>query len=269
MKTKRIFSSLIFLCLFINNASAIVIRHDMPASQYNVDVLEVPSFLIDMPHEGHGVLINENWIVTVAHVIFYDYIGKSINISGNEYKIEKVVIHPEYKKIPKELLTGNSLRLMEFNIKNKDIALIKLASSVIDVKPVSMYQQSKEIGMKFTLYGKGATGNGQIGQIFKTKEERKLRFCKNIVSDVTNSWLIYQFDKTPKAIKYEGMHGSGDSGSPSIVHIDHSFYLIGLSAWQFIDGEMGVLQEGLYETPVYQVRISNYIDWINRVIKNG
>ncbi len=47
--------------------------------------------MIDLPHEGHGVLIDPPWIVTVAHTIFYDYTGKQLLIGSKEYIIEMII----------------------------------------------------------------------------------------------------------------------------------------------------------------------------------
>jgi hypothetical protein len=47
---------------------AVVKRHALPPENYAI--VKAPEYLIDMPHEGHGVLINSQWIVTVAHTIF-------------------------------------------------------------------------------------------------------------------------------------------------------------------------------------------------------
>ncbi|WP_202899578.1 hypothetical protein [Kordiimonas gwangyangensis] len=61
-------------------AHAEVRRHDKPAAAYQPSA--APSYLIDMPHEGSGILVAPNWVATVAHTIFYDYVGKTIEIGG-------------------------------------------------------------------------------------------------------------------------------------------------------------------------------------------
>ena len=43
-------------------------RHDVSAEKYRVE--KMPEYVVDMPGEGHGVLIAEQWVVTVAHSIF-------------------------------------------------------------------------------------------------------------------------------------------------------------------------------------------------------
>jgi len=259
---------LLLVCLLLpTDSNGIVIRHDQPAQAYIVST--IPDYLIDMPHEGHGVLFHPQWIVTVAHEIFYDYTGKTINISGKNHIIEKVVLHPKYQKIPKFLFKGKSLPLMAFNKNNHDIALIKLSKPVANIEPIKLYNQSDELTKKITIYGKGATGNGKAGQVLETKKDKIPRFCTNKISNVKDQWISYRFDDSTSGLPLEGMHGSGDSGGPSVIHIDNNAFLVGLSAWQFIDGEMGQLTEGLYGTIAYQVRISYYVRWIEGVIEKN
>jgi len=98
-----------FWCLFFsaslilpNYCNAVVKRRDIPQEKYLVE--NVPNFLIDILHEGHCVLIAPQWIVTAAHVIFYDYTGKSIKIGGESYKIESVTKHLDYIEPDESLL---------------------------------------------------------------------------------------------------------------------------------------------------------------------
>jgi hypothetical protein len=93
-----------------------------------------------MPHEGHGVLIHSQWVVTVAHAIFYDYVGKELLIGDNAYQIESVHIHPDYTEPNKSLFKGDLAPLMSFFKSRSDIALIKLATTVSNVNPIKIYQ---------------------------------------------------------------------------------------------------------------------------------
>ncbi|MDF1699060.1 MAG: hypothetical protein P1U56_24620, partial [Saprospiraceae bacterium] len=71
---------LVFICFLIpisEHPNPIIQRHDTSESDYRVKE-NIPEFMIDLPHEGHGVLISEQWILTVAHTIFYDYRNKEI-----------------------------------------------------------------------------------------------------------------------------------------------------------------------------------------------
>ncbi len=114
------------IIFFSTCSNAVVKRHDVPPENYVID--KIPEYLIDMPHEGHGVLINSQWVVTVAHTIFYDYVGKDLLIGSKVYEIESIHIHPDYTQPNKNLLKGDLAPLMSFFKSRSDIALIKLAS---------------------------------------------------------------------------------------------------------------------------------------------
>jgi len=96
---------LLSIILFSTYSGAVVKRHDVPPENYVLD--KVPEYLIDMPHEGHGVLIDSQWVLTVAHTIFYDYVGKDLVVGSKAYAIESVHIHPDYTEPNKDLLTGD------------------------------------------------------------------------------------------------------------------------------------------------------------------
>ena len=139
---KGIISTL--LVLFSVQSQAIVVRHDVNSNDYLVN--KAPQYFVDMPHEGQGTLIAPQWVLTVAHVIFYDYRGKTLNIGGKEYIIEDVVIHQGYKKFNQELLSLGTEAVMEFQYQNQDIALVKLTQAVDNVTPIQLYQAKDELG---------------------------------------------------------------------------------------------------------------------------
>jgi len=254
----------IFLFVFSISCLAVVKRHDIPPENYVLK--EAPDFLVDMPHEGHGALINPSWVVTVAHTIFYNYIGKSLRIGSNTYQIKKVYIHPEFEKPSEILLKGNLAPLMSFFKARSYIALIKLSSPVNDVLPIALYTNIKEQGKTVTVFGKGATGNGLIGEESDTKSLKQLNHFQNIIENAETNWLTFKFDKPTNGLPLEGMHGSGDSGGASVIYQGGKPFLVGLSSWQLAHGDISDFKGGLYGTTAYQVRISNYSDWIKDVI---
>ncbi len=246
---------------------AVIKRHDVPAKNY--EVAKTPEYLVDMPHEGHGVLITPKWIVTVAHTIFYDYTGKKIKIRNKDYQISKVIIHSGYTQPDESLFKGDSKPLMNFFKKRDDIALIKLSSSVNGITPIKLYEDTDEQGKKITVYGRGATGNGLIGEMAETKQFRVMNLFQNIIEKSDGNWLSFKFDNPANALGLEGIHGSGDSGGPSVIIKNNSPYLAGLSSWQYWNGDLSLFKGGLYETRAYQVRISSYNKWIHSVIKSN
>jgi len=250
--------------LFSIESSAVVKRHDIPPENYALKKL--PEYIIDMPYEGHGVLINSQWIVTVAHTIFYDYVGKSLKVGSEDYEVENVYIHPDYTKPNENLFKGDLAPLMGFLKSRSDIALIKLTSPVDDVKPINIYTSKGEKGKTITVFGKGATGDGLTGEDPETKPQRKVNQFQNIIESAEGNWLTFKFDKPANALSLEGMHGSGDSGGASVIFQKGVPFLVGLSSWQFGRGDISSFKGGLYGTTAYQVRLSSYYGWIMSVL---
>jgi len=255
---------LLILIFFSIDSNAVVKRHDIPPENYVVE--NAPEYLIDMPHEGQGVLINSQWIVTVAHTIFYDYVGKELMVGSKAYEIESVHKHPDYTEPNKNLLKGDLAPLMNFFKSRSDIALIKLTSTVSGVEPIKIYQGKSEKGKTITVYGKGTTGNGLTGEDLDTKSLRVMNQFQNVVETAKGNWLAFKFDEPANALPLEGMHGSGDSGGASIVFQVGVPFLVGLSSWQLGHGDISTFKGGLYGTTAYQVRLSNYHAWILGVL---
>lgn len=258
--------TLLSILLFATYSNAVVKRHDVPTENYVLD--KMPEYLIDMPHEGHGVLIDSQWVVTVAHTIFYDYVGKNLIIGSNDYEIESVHIHPNYAVPNKGLLKGNLAPLMRFFQSRSDIALIKLSSKVKNVNPINVYKGNSEKGKTITVYGKGATGNGLTGEDIDTKPLRVINQFQNVVESAESNWLTFKFDDPANALPLEGMHGSGDSGGASVIFEQGIPFLVGLSSWQMGHGDISTFKGGLYGTTAYQVRVSSYYDWIVSILSS-
>src|SRR5215472_6175529 len=121
---------------------AIVIRHDVSDSEYRVSSAEFPDIAY-LPGEGHGVLIATNWVLTAAHAAIWRPIHE-LTINGIPRAVKEVIVHPGYKKPPKELQSGDAAPLIEFLAASDDVALIKLQQPVTDVTPVRIYKGSGE-----------------------------------------------------------------------------------------------------------------------------
>lgn len=262
-------------------ASAVVIRSDVSDAKYRVPASAFPA-LVDMPGEGHGVLIAPQWVVTAAHAAPMQMQGMEdeVSIGGVARKVKRVIAYPGYKKLPNQLITGalasgDLSKVWAFLASSNDIALIELASPVADVTPVPLYRGNKEVGMTVELGGKGATGNGTKGQYPHSSHRTVLRRAFNVIVGADARYVWYRFDPPPSALPLEGITGSGDSGGPLLVGDGSSRQLVGLASWskyppghpflsKWAPGRPFV--EGLYGEIVYAVRISSYIQWIKSVI---
>ncbi len=147
--------------------------------------------------------------------------------------------------------------------------MIKLSTPVFShITAIEIYPSNDEVGQTVTVFGRGATGNGQSGEMIATKKTPIMRSFNNIIEQSNKQWLSYRFNSAPNALVLEGIHGSGDSGGAAIVYQYKRPLLIGLSSWQFYQGDLSQFKAGLYGTTAYQVRLSHYRTWIFKIINS-
>lgn len=263
---------LLVLLAISTTAGAVVIRSDVDDAKYRVDASACPA-LADMPGEGHGALIAPQWVVTAAHTAPMEGMDAEVVINGRAHKVERVFLHPGYKRMPDvlgkvALATGDPSRIHAFLAGSDDIALIKLASPVDDVAPLPLYRGSEEVTKIAMLIGKGATGNGVGGQVPGGSHRTALRRAFNAITGANDRYLWYRFDPPPQALPLEGVLGSGDSGGPLLVEDSGITQLVGLGSW--ITGTPDhALEAGFYGQVVRNVRISRYVEWIESVMCQG
>lgn len=263
-------SRLLLLALLVTSfsASAIVIRDDVDDSEYRIPASEFPA-LVDMPGEGHGVLIAPQWVITAAHAITWQSEIKQVAINGIPRDVERLVIHPGYKKPPQELL-DQALATWDWTLfrvllsSSDDIALLKLAQPATDVSPVAINESDNEFSQIIKIIGKGATGNGVTGYEFSSSHRTELRRAYNKVTSAHGRWLCYMFDKPSDAQPLEGGSGSGDSGGPILIQAEKDWLLAGLASWA--DPQSANRTPGRYGQISCNVRLSHYKDWIESVI---
>lgn len=247
------------------NASAIVIRDDVDDSKYRVPGPEIPA-LVDMPGEGHGVLIAPQWVITAAHAITWQSEIQQVTIGGMTRDVERLVIHPGYKRPPQGIL-DQALATWDWTLfrvllsSSDDVALLKLAQPVTDVAPVAINRSAGEFGQVIKIIGKGATGNGITGYGFGSSHRTELRRAYNKVTSAHGRWFCYMFDKPSDGLPLEGGSGSGDSGGPVLMQAEQEWLLAGLTSWA--DPQSTVRTPGRYGQISCNVRLSHYKDWID------
>ncbi|HHA2857868.1 TPA: trypsin-like serine protease [Stenotrophomonas maltophilia] len=246
-------------------AGAVVIRDDVDDARYQIDASVFPA-LADMPGEGHGVLIASRWVLTAAHAAPMEGMGATITIDGKGYGVERVFLHPGYRRMPEALgeeamAKGSASKIHAFLAVSDDIALIRLASPVSDVQPVALYRGADEVTQIAALIGKGATGNGAVGLVPGGPHRTTLRRAYNALTGGNDRYLWYRFDPPPQALPLEGVLGNGDSGGPLVIEEHGTPRLVGLGSWISAVPEHA-LEAGFYGQVVYNVRVSRYLDWI-------
>ncbi|MEE7546284.1 trypsin-like serine protease [Xanthomonas sp. Kuri4-1] len=248
---------------------AIVIRDDVDDAKYRIDGSAFPA-LADMPGEGHGVLIAPTWVVTAAHAAPMEGMDTDVVIGSRAYKVARVFLHPGYRRMPdalgkEALTTGDPSKIHAFLAMSDDIALIKLAAPVAHVAPVRLYRGTAEVTQIAALIGKGATGNGVAGQVPNGAHRTSLRLAYNAITGANDRYLWYRFDPPPHGQALEGALGSGDSGGPLVVAEQGAWQLVGLGSWITATPEHA-LEAGFYGQVVHNVRVSRYVEWIERVM---
>ena len=124
--------AVLLLCVSAT-AHAIVVRDDVDDARYRVDASELPA-LVDLPGEGHGVLIAPTWVLTAAHTV-----------AGNEpacvmlgdacREVKRVVVHDGYRPLPDDvvqrvLAKKDATEVLPLLAASADIALVELAAPV-------------------------------------------------------------------------------------------------------------------------------------------
>ena len=279
--------STLLLLLVACSSQAVVKRHDVDPSLYVVD--KVPEFYVDMPFQGGSVLIDEQWLLAPAHVIYtfmYDYKDKPMMVHGVENQIAEIILHPDYKRVGGDSSDGESIPLIDQLNINKDIALIRLARPVTHIKPIDIYAGNDELGMEITGFGRGAIGTGVTGeeeesegpslitygwyQITKffsdwafTQEDYQLLTYNNEITEAEGQWLRFTFEQGASALPLEGTIGSGDSGGAVVIYKNAKPVLVGLAAWREFDGDVKRYAFGKYGSTAVLTRVSYFHDWIN------
>jgi chymotrypsin len=260
---------LLALLVVSSSASAIVIRDDADDSKYRVPASDFPA-LVDMPGEGHGVLIAPQWVITAAHAISWQSEIKHVVLNGTSRNVEDLVVHSGYKKPPQELL-DHALATWDWTLfavllsSSDDIALLKLAQPVADISPVAIHKGDDEFGQIVKIMGKGATGTGVTGYDFNDSHRTELRRAYNRVTSAHGRWFCYVFDKPSEALSLEGGSGSGDSGGPVLIQAEEDWLLAGLTSWTVPHGATRI-PPGQYGQISCNVRLSHYKEWIESVI---
>jgi hypothetical protein len=260
--------ALLLLCA-ASTADAIVVRDDVDDARYRVDASELPA-LVDLPGEGHGVLIAPTWILTAAHTVAGNA-PTCVTLGDACRQVKRVVVHDGYRPLPDDvvhrvLAKKDATEILPLLAASADIALVELAGPVEDIAPVPLFRGRDELGRLAKLIGKGGTGTGLEGQPVHSPHRTELRRAFNTLDFADERWLGYVFDRGDQAHALEGVGGNGDSGSPVLVEVDGQWRVAGLMAWKVAGGDPMTHRAGKYGAEFRSTRVSSYLEWIDATI---
>lgn len=225
-------------------AQAILIRPDRDDAEYLEMATKFTSFVSLGVPDGGGVLINARWVLTAAHMakVVQEKKGHRLRIGTGHYEVERVVVHPDWKK------GGHS-----------DIALLLLRTPVGDVEPTPVYTAEDENGKTVILVGSGYTG--KIG-VKPSREgwDRKPRASVNTVDKVGPRTLFLKIKHKDEASDLQGAAAPGDSGGPAYVNTPEGLRVIGIGYATDDTNANGIVGD-IGDWEIY-ARASVYADWI-------
>lgn len=241
------------LILFTGSAAGefIITRHDKSDDEYIKFAQELPvtsSIIKYNSTDLAGTLISPQWVLSAAHVAEFVDTTHIFIIDGDSVGVEKVIIHPDW--------TENN---------RPDLALIKLNRKIEHISPVPLYENTDEIGKQVIIAGIGDYGTGKTGV---EGNPGIMRAATNLVENSTNDshylYWVFDYPDSDKVTQLEGVAGPGDSAGPAFLKIDDVYYLAGIGSAQSTQATGGI--EGLYGVTEYYVRVSTFIDWIEKTI---
>ena len=206
---------------------------------------------------GHfcgGSLIDKDWVLTAAHCV-EDQSPQALRVrigitdlngdGGETRKISGIAIHPGYAQ-------GEST----------DIALLKLASPVTNIKPVSLadntvMEQSGSAGVNAMVSGWGnmsTTGDDFPNKLMKVE-------VPLVSNQVCNSAEAYGGQVASTELCAGLAQGGkdscqGDSGGPLVIKHNNAWVQAGVVSWG--DGCAVANKYGVY------ARVSSFNDWISK-----
>jgi len=119
------------------------------------------------------------------------------------------------------------------------------------------------------MIGRGATGNGLVGQYPNSPHHDELRRAYERVISADGRWLGLRFDAPPRALPLEGTPADGDSGGPVLIKKSGTWKLAGLVSRKYAPGKLSAFRYSRYGQITFQVRLSHYASWIDSIIRTS
>jgi secreted trypsin-like serine protease len=255
---------LLLLCTtFVSLSSAIIIRHDVGPTRYEVRESSYPSVFF-LEQQGNrkvcaATVIHQQWALTAAHCVeqtllvhtLANGLDFAVLIAGQSREIDAVIIHPE------------------FDLKNAadvDLALLRFKQASTTPQAMPLHLEELESDSIVTLLGWGYFGLGTTGRQYN---DGSLRLAMNRITDVDRRFRI-RFDDprdpASQALPLEGMPSLGDSGGPALLENENGLFLVGITVGEVTAIDFSEETQGKYGAVAVYESVALQLDWIEAVI---
>ncbi|MCD6365320.1 MAG: trypsin-like serine protease [Planctomycetes bacterium] len=252
------------------------IRDDVPDSEYITLANETRYASVGkfgwlqsgLQYLASGILINNQWVLTAAHVVdeFNPGITRTMTytINGMTYGASATYYHSSWIG---DLSEGY------------DIGLVKLDAVVSNISPAILYDSADENHKITTIAGYGKTGTGLTGAVLSAGTKRagtNVIGLGNVLNSISwtsggnDTLIVADFDQpgtmgdptTNLAVTtdLEYCAAPGDSGGGWFIDEAGNTYLAGITSF-LINNPLN-MEDSMYGDICGATRISNYLGWI-------
>ncbi|HJN96055.1 MAG: hypothetical protein CMQ15_06210 [Gammaproteobacteria bacterium] len=245
------------------SSQAIIIRHDVAPSRYEIRSTQFPAVFF-LERQGNrkvcvATVIHRRWAVTAAHCAEETTLANTIEngrrfgvqVGGQTREIDALIVHPDYD---------------QDSATDVDMALLRFREESSVPRPLPLQLNEDEQGEAVTLLGWGFFGLGTTGRQY---DDGRLRRAHNRISSTTRR-LHIRFDDprdhSGDSLDLEGIPGLGDSGGPALLETELGFRLAGIAVGEVEGDNFSEETQGKYGSVAIYERVSQHIDWIETVI---